>query len=81
MAEATLDAPRTAAADEANAEGLRRDAVAERMALFGLTSPALLLVLVILVVPNSAMRSATASRRRPSALASSAAAVRGASRV
>ena len=34
-----------------NAEGLRRDARRERMALFGLCSPALLLVLVIMVIP------------------------------
>jgi ABC-type spermidine/putrescine transport system permease subunit I len=35
----------------ANAEGLRRDAVRERFALFGLASPALLLVLVTMVIP------------------------------
>lgn len=34
-----------------NAAGLRRDARLERLRLFGLSSPALLLVLVILVVP------------------------------
>ena len=34
-----------------NAAGLRRDAARERLALFGLCSPALLLVLVILVLP------------------------------
>ena len=34
-----------------NAEGLRRDAQRERLALFGLCSPALLLVLVIMVIP------------------------------
>ncbi len=37
--------------DAANADGLRRDAMRERLALFGLCSPALLLVLVILVIP------------------------------
>ncbi len=35
----------------ANAEGLRRDARLEQLRLFGLCSPALLLVLVILVIP------------------------------
>ncbi len=34
-----------------NAEGLRRDALRERLALLGLCSPALLLVLVIMVIP------------------------------
>ena len=34
-----------------NAEGLRRDARRERLALLGLCSPALLLVMVILVIP------------------------------
>ena len=34
-----------------NAAGLQRDRIRERMALFGLASPALLLVLVILVIP------------------------------
>ena len=34
-----------------NAAGLRRDAFRERLALFGLCSPALLIVLVILVIP------------------------------
>lgn len=34
-----------------NAEGLKRDARRERLALFGLCSPAMLLVLVILVIP------------------------------
>lgn len=38
-------------ADVLNAEGLRRDAARERLALFGLCSPALLLVLVIMVLP------------------------------
>ncbi|MEO9190088.1 MAG: ABC transporter permease, partial [Acetobacteraceae bacterium] len=36
---------------EPNADGLRRDALAERVALFGLGLPALLLVVVIMVVP------------------------------
>ena len=36
---------------ETNAEGLRRDEKLERLALFGLASPALLLVLVIMVIP------------------------------
>ena len=36
---------------EPNADGLRRDALAERIALFGLGLPALLLVVVIMVVP------------------------------
>ena len=40
-----------ARAEGANAAGLRRDAVRERLALFGLCSPALLLVLVIMVIP------------------------------
>ena len=35
----------------ANAEGLRRDETLERLRLFGLSSPAVLLVLVILVIP------------------------------
>ena len=48
MAEAAL-APSDASA--AHAEGLERDAWAERWSLFALVSPALMLVLVILVVP------------------------------
>jgi putative spermidine/putrescine transport system permease protein/spermidine/putrescine transport system permease protein len=36
---------------DANAQGLRRDGRLERLRLFGLASPALLLVLVILVIP------------------------------
>lgn len=36
---------------EPNADGLRRDALAERVVLFGLGLPALLLVVVIMVVP------------------------------
>jgi putative spermidine/putrescine transport system permease protein/spermidine/putrescine transport system permease protein len=40
-----------AAALGTNAGGLRRDALRERLALLGLCSPALLLVLVILVIP------------------------------
>ncbi|GMG82007.1 ABC transporter permease [Paralimibaculum aggregatum] len=43
--------PAAAAAAAPNAEGLARDGRAERLALLGLASPALLLVLVILVVP------------------------------
>ncbi len=39
------------AALSANADGLRRDERLERLKLFGLASPALLLVLVILVIP------------------------------
>lgn len=38
-------------ADDRNAAGLRRDAWRERLALFGLCSPALLLVLLVLVIP------------------------------
>ncbi len=38
-------------AADLHASGLRRDAVSERLALLGLCSPALLLVLVILVIP------------------------------
>ena len=40
-----------ASAAGANAEGLRQDERRERLALFGLASPALLIVLVILVIP------------------------------
>ncbi len=36
---------------DANAAGLRRDELLERLRLFGLSSPALLMVLVILVIP------------------------------
>ncbi|QYX57598.1 ABC transporter permease [Roseovarius sp. SCSIO 43702] len=39
------------AASDINATGLRRDEKMERLRLFGLASPALLLVLVILVIP------------------------------
>ncbi|MEL7254346.1 MAG: ABC transporter permease [Pseudomonadota bacterium] len=39
------------AVTDLNAEGLRRDGQLERLKLFGLSSPALLLVLVILVIP------------------------------
>ena len=39
------------AADGLHEAGLRRDALRERLALFGLCSPALMLVLVILVIP------------------------------
>ena len=52
MADSTLTAPLgAAAAPVANAEGLKRDAFREQMALFGLCSPALILVLIVLVVP------------------------------
>ena len=37
--------------ERVNEEGLRRDALNERMALFGLCSPALLLVMVVMVIP------------------------------
>lgn len=47
-----MHGPATATLDIAlNADGLRRDARMERLKLFGLSSPALLLVLVILVLP------------------------------
>ena len=39
------------AVTDMNADGLRRDERLERLRLFGLASPALLLVLVILVIP------------------------------
>lgn len=51
MAEAAL--PAAAARDDSNAAGLAADARAERLALFGLCSPALLLVMVVLIVPVS----------------------------
>ena len=51
MVEATLSQPRTQSGEMANARGLRRDAFRERLMLFGLASPALILVLVILVIP------------------------------
>ncbi|WP_455373779.1 ABC transporter permease [Limibacillus halophilus] len=41
----------TQAASAENAESLRRDALRERMALFGLCSPAVLIVLIMLVIP------------------------------
>ena len=50
MTAAQLDAP-VSARLETHEDGLRRDAWRERMALFGLCSPALLLVLVVLVIP------------------------------
>ncbi|MEO0819814.1 MAG: ABC transporter permease [Pseudomonadota bacterium] len=53
MADIALAAPRAAAEDGSNTEGLRRDAMRERLALFGLCSPALLLVLIVLIVPVS----------------------------
>jgi len=39
------------AVEQINQDGLRRDATLERLRLFGLCSPALILVLVILVIP------------------------------
>lgn len=51
MSDLALDAPAGMAADSENADGLRRDAFRERLALFGLCSPAILIVLVILVIP------------------------------
>ncbi|WP_428924839.1 ABC transporter permease [Marinibacterium sp. SX1] len=44
-------ATKAAHGDGLNARGLRRDDRLERLALFGLSSPALLLILVILVLP------------------------------
>lgn len=38
-------------AEQPNAEGLKRDAQRERWALFGLASPALLLVLIVMILP------------------------------
>ena len=53
MSVAIGTAGETAVADieRVNEEGLRRDALNERMALFGLCSPALLLVMVVMVIP------------------------------
>ncbi len=51
MVEIASPARAAAPADADNAAGLRRDAMRERLALFGLCSPALLLVLVVLVIP------------------------------
>ena len=53
MTDIALSAPASVAASHANAEGLKQDAFRERLALFGLCSPAVLLVLVILVIPVS----------------------------
>lgn len=53
MAEAALPRGIAADDDDRNARGLARDAMRERLALFGLCSPALILVLVILVVPTA----------------------------
>ncbi len=50
IAPATASGASTAA-DQPNAEGLKKDAAWERLRLFGLSSPALLLVLVIMVLP------------------------------
>ncbi len=41
----------TAATGDQNAAGLKADAARERLALFGLASPALLLVLIVMVLP------------------------------
>jgi len=49
MTQAVMRGP--AAAELHNSRGLRNDARAERLALFALVSPALILVLVVLVVP------------------------------
>ncbi|MEM6679861.1 MAG: ABC transporter permease, partial [Pseudomonadota bacterium] len=51
MAVSTFDTAPATRDDPSNAEGLRRDAARERLALVGLCSPAILLVMVILVVP------------------------------
>ncbi len=46
-----MSAGASAVAEADNSAGLRRDQLRERLALFGLCSPALLIVLVILVIP------------------------------
>ncbi len=51
MAETVLTGAPSLTSGQENAEGLKRDAQRERLALFGLCSPALLLVLIILIVP------------------------------
>jgi len=51
MADIALSEAGSRPADPHNAAGLRRDAMREQLALFGLCSPALLLVLVVLVIP------------------------------
>ncbi|MEM6943672.1 MAG: ABC transporter permease [Pseudomonadota bacterium] len=51
MAESAITGAYPAAAEADNTEGLREDAWREQLSLFGLCSPALLLVLIILVVP------------------------------
>lgn len=51
MTQIAIDAPDHATRRANNAEGLRRDAFREKMALFGLCSPAVFIVLVILVIP------------------------------
>ena len=51
MTDIVLPAPSAVTAKRQNADGLKQDAFRERLALFGLCSPALLLVLVILVIP------------------------------
>ena len=48
---AATDAERRQSSERLHAEGLKRDATLERMRLFGLCSPALILVLVIMVIP------------------------------
>ncbi len=48
---ATTESPRAETSERPHADGLKRDAFLERMRLFGLCSPALLLVLVIMVIP------------------------------
>jgi putative spermidine/putrescine transport system permease protein/spermidine/putrescine transport system permease protein len=53
MSDVAIHLPADRAADADNREGLRQDAIRERLALFGLCSPALLIVLVILIIPVS----------------------------
>ena len=48
---AATDTERTSTSERLHEEGLKRDAHLERMRLFGLCSPALILVLVIMVIP------------------------------
>ena len=51
MADIALARPAAEETDAGNAAGLQRDSRREQLALFGLCSPALLLVLVVLVIP------------------------------
>ena len=51
MADIALARAPAAETDAGNAAGLRRDARREQLALFGLCSPALLLVMLVLVIP------------------------------